>query len=331
MSDHLAEIIAEADRLAGIGLSWVPITKGHHQDESGQWVRDEHCGKRPTIVGWQRIEFNRSVANGWFTDADSKLGIVLGPRSRNLVCVDLDHPSAVRLAGQYLPPTGVIIGRTGNERCHWFYVLADGDETAKQRWFHLSSKTLFIELLATGQQVVVGPSTHPNGGVYHRFTGVPAVIGVQDIKAACQRLFEACLSELGLESDAAPPQGRSFFLSSSLAKREEKNDPTLSPRAAWAAQRHTVLSVMRLRGATIYDDISTDDCVYVRCPGISTHKHENKHTDCKVERFGNGQWGANCFHESCGINSWESLKAALPIPRRTPAVDLSGLLNRGAK
>src|SRR5689334_14122594 len=76
-------------------------------------------GKRPLNACWQdlRLEERQLVCFG----AGSNIGIVLGDASGGLVDVDLDHPRAVELASQYLPPTEAVFGRPGKPRSHYLY------------------------------------------------------------------------------------------------------------------------------------------------------------------------------------------------------------------
>lgn len=69
----------------------------------------------------------------------------------------------------------------------------------------------------------------------------------------------------------------------------------------------------------------------IRCPGESMHTGPNAVRDCGIIQDASGKLGGQCFHSSCGLNNWQSLKAAigplfpLEIPERKSDVDLSGL------
>ena len=72
----------------------------------------------------------------------------------------------------------------------------------------------------------------------------------------------------------------------------------------------------------------------IPCPRESAHTSANKTTDCCVTQSPSGELGGHCFHDSCGMANWQSLKAAIgpleyedyhDIPD-TSSVDLSCLM-----
>jgi len=81
--------------------------------------------KTPATQRWTE----RSVVSYEFADTD-QIGILLGPLSclgqtgYSLVCVDLDLPTAVTRADEFLPPTRMIEGRRGKPRSHRYYLVS---------------------------------------------------------------------------------------------------------------------------------------------------------------------------------------------------------------
>lgn len=130
--------------------------------------------KKPTTRGWQAERatvdtINEAIEAG----RDPNLGVMLGEPSGNLTRVDLDHPAAVRAAPIILPMTGLILGREGNPRSGYFYVVKgglNGSITIKDPTSSGDEATL-IDVLWTGKMSVLPPSVHPSGGSYgwHEF------------------------------------------------------------------------------------------------------------------------------------------------------------------
>lgn len=69
------------------------------------------------------------------------------------------------------------------------------------------------------------------------------------------------------------------------------------------------------------------------CPGEAAHTNANGKKDCAIFQDHDGKLGGKCFHSSCGMGSWESLRDAIgPVTFQDypqpigPRVDLTGLL-----
>lgn len=160
-------------------------------------------GKEPYRTGWQ----NERLDLEQFTDiiADNpaqNIGMVLGKSSENLVCIDLDNPVAVELADQFLPPTSLIAGRGKNPRTHWFYHVPGGIKATKFKLpadpNDIGKKLTVVEILSDGNQVVVGPSVHPDDDVYDVLEGEPATVDGSELLEAAESLFNAVLDRLSL-------------------------------------------------------------------------------------------------------------------------------------
>src|SRR5439155_610100 len=82
---------------------------------------------------------------------------LLGEPSGGLVDVDLDCEEAEALAGDFLPHTGMIHGRPGRERSHWWYRVEEPPDKASERFTDVDGAML-LELRSTGGQTVVPPS-----------------------------------------------------------------------------------------------------------------------------------------------------------------------------
>ena len=177
------------------GWSVVPIPRGQ---------------KGPTIKGWPSLRITDPAA--WFSDGDN-IGIILGAAS-NLVCIDLDHPLAIELGPHFLPPTGLIAGRASNQWTHWFYHATVAASKLKlPRHSDLDGKKLtVVEILSDGNQVVVGPSIHPDGDLYDVLNGDPSEVDGAELERAVKSLYLAVLDQLGLriqKEDTKPMNGYS--------------------------------------------------------------------------------------------------------------------------
>lgn len=161
--------------------------------------------KGPVLKGWTDLRITEP--GGWFNES-SNIGVILGSAS-GVVCVDLDHELARDLAPHFLPPTGLVSGRGEQPRTHWFYRPTTSVEAMKcklPRSAGESGKGLStVEILSTGNQVVVGPSIHPSGDLYDVLEGEPASIDGTELVAAVRALHAAVLAELGLD-DKQPPR-----------------------------------------------------------------------------------------------------------------------------
>jgi primase-like protein/bifunctional DNA primase/polymerase-like protein len=79
------------------------------------------CGqKKPAITGWQNFSAAIDDIPRLFRDGQN-IAVRLGPRSGDLVDVDLDCPEALDLADLYLPATRAEFGRLSKPRSHRLY------------------------------------------------------------------------------------------------------------------------------------------------------------------------------------------------------------------
>ena len=244
--------------------------------------------KGPVIPGWQSLQ----IKDVSVISEGSNLGIILGKPSGGLVCVDLDHESAVELAPKFLPPTGLIAGRDGAGKVHWFYRV---EEPMRKIAFTSACKTRIIEILAEGQQVVAGPSVHPDGGIYDVLDGSPAEVSQKRLVKCVEELFSACLLKLGMSSNQKTSGNLTAFIPSN-------------------ANVSDLYSTLIQHGASILGEGSTPSGnigYYVVCPGESFHTTANNKKDCMVWIGSCGGWQARCQHSSCGVNSWNEFKSAL--------------------
>jgi hypothetical protein len=146
--------------------------------------------KNPGIPDWQDLQLTVEEVPYYWTNGQN-IGALNGAPSGWRVCVDLDVPEALGIAGRFLPPT-LTSGRESRQHSHWWFI-SRGVETEK---FKDLDGTMLLELRSTGCQTVVAPSVHPSGEryVWHSETGLKmAEIGAAELTRCLQELATAVL------------------------------------------------------------------------------------------------------------------------------------------
>lgn len=75
---------------------------------------------------------------------------------------------------------------------------------------------------------------------------------------------------------------------------------------------------------------------YIDCPGKENHTTKDSVKDCCVTQEPNGKLGGHCFHQSCGMSSWENLRDAIGGLEHSDyhdeedfsGIDITGILNQ---
>lgn len=151
--------------------------------------------KPPVIKDWQNSTFGPADF-----PAGGNLGLIAGPKSGEIVDIDLDCAEALALADLYLPPTGAIFGRASKPRSHRLYVApsavfaAFADPLAAK-----DEKATLLELRArdaTGgeHQTLIPPSTvDGERREWEREAIEPAPYDAAKLHRRCAYLAVACL------------------------------------------------------------------------------------------------------------------------------------------
>lgn len=168
--------------------------------------------KAPVVKGWQAQNFAASD----FPEG-CNVGVILGPRSGQLVDIDLDCPEALALADVYLPPTGAEFGRALKLRSHRLYVAASAQFESFADPL-IKGKSTLIELRARGRdgtsehQTVIPPSVHPSGEAIEWHGDVIAPVGYEarKLRRRCTFLAMACLLARYVSEHAAERPGPDF-------------------------------------------------------------------------------------------------------------------------
>ncbi|MFW6340718.1 MAG: DUF3987 domain-containing protein, partial [Wenzhouxiangella sp.] len=128
-------------------------------------IRIQHQGKRPTAHAWQDSTLPAAADLPRIFAGQCNLGALMGRPSADLIDVDLDWPEAGQLAPQLLPSSWSF-GREGQVR-HILYRCPDTCKTTFDAPAGLHDDRRIVEVLSTGQQLVMPPSIHPSGQPLH--------------------------------------------------------------------------------------------------------------------------------------------------------------------
>jgi len=274
--------------------------------------------KGPRLKGWQNLRISaETIPFTGLQDGKDNLGLLMGEPSK-LVCVDLDCEESRLLAPLFLPATDCVFGREQVQRTHWFYTVENAPKTEKWNIPKTANVETHhsVELLSTGNQVVVGPSVHPSGDAYETITGTPATVDGETLRAACLALHRAVLAKLGVSEEVEKPK----------PVKRETNGYTSHTES-------DLRTALIEHGANILGEGETrDGChgYHVACPNEGLHTTPTKPGDCMVWKGPAGGWQAKCFHASCGIDSWQAFRSAINPSWQSQAekiesVDLSAL------
>lgn len=130
-------------------------------------------GKKPLLKGWQkRVETSLDEVESWIAEwPEFNIGLVLGSAS-GIVGIDIDGQEAGKrlkeLSQGDLPLTWGFSTPGGGKR--YLFKLPQG-VTAKKYVETLAGEHSELAFLGEGQQTILPPSVHPNGGTYKWYKG----------------------------------------------------------------------------------------------------------------------------------------------------------------
>lgn len=145
--------------------------------------------KNPNFGNWQNfITKNENVLAAHFNGKPQNIGILLGKASNNLVDVDLDSPSSLKLAKFFLPKTKAVFGRESKKQSHYLYYCPE----AKTEKFQFSE--MIVEIRSTGTQTVFPGSLHESGeSITWDKSGEPADVSFEELRLAVGKLASASM------------------------------------------------------------------------------------------------------------------------------------------
>lgn len=155
--------------------------------------------KSPTKKSWYEFKASPKTIVKNF-NVGCNIGLLMGKdfQDGKVVCIDLDHPIAVKLAPLILPPTDCIVGREKQPKCHWFYQASENFITKHVSLTTIDPKETLSLFCVLGEksQVVVGPSVHPSGDSYEFVQGTPSRVPAEDLRTALSKLLFEIKREL---------------------------------------------------------------------------------------------------------------------------------------
>lgn len=160
--------------------------------------------KIPPLPGWPLLRLDIPEIPKYFNGA-MNIGILTGSVSKNIVDIDLDSQSAIRLAPRFLPST-IMFGRQSKPLSHWVYT-AYGARTEvfatphklwgqKERDGKLVESATLLELRADGKQTVFPQGVHESGEAIEWVTDFdqpPLDLRAETLRSSVARLASACL------------------------------------------------------------------------------------------------------------------------------------------
>jgi len=257
--------------------------------------------------GWQFKTSNSVDAAEVLATIGDGIGVQLGPKS-GIVDVECDSEEATKqlleLLGK-IPLTPTFQSRRG---CHYLFKWHDHWPSPSKAVFKIgaiefrtgNSKAAQSVFPPSGERVwIVDPST-PVGDF-------PAMEEIH-------RLYDA-------------NHKRKEFNPISFSSPSYSDGETLDvPK--WLG-KHSIPIIGR-------DEIEGVTRWYIDCPGKNLHTSKDAVKDCCVTQEPNGKLGGHCFHQSCGMASWDNLRDAIgPLEHSDYAneedfsdIDITGILNQ---
>lgn len=153
--------------------------------------------KAPRIPNWTALRLRLIELPAHFSNGEN-IGLILGTPSGGLIDVDLDAREVVAVSDFFLPPTGLVHGRSTMPRSHRWYQVSPSPKYLKLCDPLLEKsdpeKATLIELRQDGHLTVVPPSVHPAGERYEwARIGEPACLDGATLSGAAARVAAAAL------------------------------------------------------------------------------------------------------------------------------------------
>jgi hypothetical protein len=160
--------------------------------------------KVPVLTGWPGLRVTADTLDEHFpAGGRANLGLLTGrlrDGAAGEVVVDLDCTEALRAADRILPWTARQAGRPGAPRSHRHYLTDSPPDKAHDKYVDplrergKDYRSVLVEVLSTGAQVIAPPSIHPTGEAYQWYSfGEPARVPIDGLLAAVRRLAAAAL------------------------------------------------------------------------------------------------------------------------------------------
>lgn len=247
-------------------------------------------GKRPVGFEWQkRATSNQADVAPLFSCSHDGIGVLLGQRS-GLIDFDCDSPEAEAAIGRLFE--GVEIETP-------FYQSTRG----KHYLFQWSARVPgdSIKIVVDGLEIRTGngdkgcQSVFPPSGGRSWLTS-PEECPVAEIPEIVLERIEKLYADTHRPKKIFPQAVTAVFAGS------QSENALDVPR--WLAKHGRDII-----GRTDGSDGTTR--WHVECPNLAAHTTDNSWRDCCVTQSATGVLGGSCFHSSCGMGSWPTLRDAI--------------------
>lgn len=258
------------------------------------WLVVPVRGKVPIGQAWQkRAATTGEEVEGLFSVQHDGVGVLLGEAS-GIIDLECDSEEAehqlIELFGGTIPETPTFQSTRGKHRLFQWSPDLPRPALDKAKWMAGA-----IEVRAGGG-AKAAQTVFPPSGERHW------IIDPNDIPVA--ELPELVIAKLS-------------FIAAQGEKRQELKpaQPVILP-ASPSDDRLDVSRWLARRGVDILAHDETDSVKrwFIRCPGIDRHTGKDAIRDCVVTQSHGGALGGHCFHSSCGMTDWQSLKQAIGAP-----------------
>ncbi len=144
----------------------------------------EYQQKAPNLKNWPNATLCQKDLPEHF-GSPHNIGVVLGAKSNGLLDVDIDDADALKVAGYFLPATGMIFGRASRPRSHWLYRCP----ITKSKKFTSETSSVIVEMRGDGAQTVFPGSVHKSGELISFDTDSdPALVEYDQLVLACAQI-----------------------------------------------------------------------------------------------------------------------------------------------
>lgn len=257
--------------------------------------------------GWQHKTTNDVEAAEVLATIGDGVGVQLGDKS-GIVDVECDSEEATRQLQELLGELPVTPTFQSSRGCHYLFKWSGDWPAPNKAVFKIGA----IEF-RTGNAKAAQSVFPPSGG---REWVVDPVVPMCEFPAMekIHRMYE------------------------SNHKRKEFNPISLSSPSYGDGETLDVPKWLTKHGVSIIgrDEVEGATRWYIDCPGKCNHTTKDSVKDCCVTQEPNGKLGGHCFHQSCGMSSWENLRDAIGgleysdyhEEQEVSDVDLSRIMNK---
>jgi hypothetical protein len=170
-----------------------------------------HGTKRPYIKGWSALckeKASRQDMNKWYKGEPLNIGLALGEAS-GLIALDFDYDKDGMHDKVREVLTDDTICKTANKGFTTFFRF-NGERP--QKW-SIDGESV-LELLSTGNQTVLPPSVHPEGGIYRYTTRrTLGTCSLHDIPYLPTNFIQEVDNLFGKKNHKATQEGKEFHCS----------------------------------------------------------------------------------------------------------------------